>query len=116
MNQINSEDDSLSKYANLYQIVLNIPYAKVATYKQLAILTGNMTARQVGYAMSKSPKRFQGKYVPWHRVVNSQGKVSVRNYGEPDPLQLILLQDEGVLISTNGKINFDLHLWESGLN
>lgn len=66
---------SAGTYARIYAIVRRIPRGKVATYGQVAALAGLPgRARQVGYALSALP---DGTTVPWHRVINAQGMLSL---------------------------------------
>ena len=60
--------------ATVYRVVRQIPRGKVATYGQLAALLGYpRAARAVGYAMKRCPH-----HIPWQRVVNARGGISLR--------------------------------------
>ncbi len=81
-------------------VVARIPRGRVATYGQLASLAGLPgRARLVGRALRVVP---DGVDVPWHRVVNAQGKISARGdaLGHED-LQAALLEREGVRFAGN---------------
>jgi methylated-DNA-protein-cysteine methyltransferase related protein len=97
---------------DVYALVKTIPKGKVATYGQIAALL-NMPrhARHVGNALSALPAN---KKVPWHRVVNSEGRVSLRlahwDSGS-DTLQRILLEAEGVMFDDSGKIDLKIFAW-----
>ena len=95
-------------YQRIYKLVKQIPKGQVATYGQIAKMVGNCGPRQVGYAMSHTPANMK---IPWHRVINSQGRVSVRKQGSEDPLQIQLLKNEGVLFSKSGRIDFAEYAW-----
>ena len=84
-----------SSYLKIYAAVSRIPKGRVATYGQIAALAGlPRQARLVGYAMHALPADSD---VPWHRVVNAAGKVSIRSDGMGhDELQAQLLRREGV--------------------
>ncbi len=86
----------------IYALVSAIPKGQVATYGQLARALGAPRhARAVGRALSQLP---EGSEVPWHRVVNAQGRVSQR--GEPiDNLQRRLLETEGVCFDERARVN-----------
>ena len=89
---------------NFYEkmgIVCNaIPYGKVATYGQSALLCGKpKNSRQVGYGLREN---LAGDVVPAHRVVNSKGELSDAVHFEFPTLQKMLLQEEGVEVSWNG--------------
>ena len=65
----------------IYDMVGRIPYGKVATYGQIAHLAGYPgRARQVGYALAGMPEEMD---LPWHRVINAQGKISPRAIANP---------------------------------
>ena len=84
-----------SSYPKIYAAVSRIPKGRVATYGQIASLAGlPRQARLVGYAMHALPAESD---VPWHRVVNAAGKISIRGDGlGHDELQAQLLRREGV--------------------
>ena len=83
----------------IYRSVARIPYGKVATYGQIAILAGYPgRARQVGYALAGMPEELD---LPWHRVINAQGKVSPRTHSKFHLFQYELLEGEGVVFEDN---------------
>jgi methylated-DNA-protein-cysteine methyltransferase related protein len=80
----------------VYAIVRRIPAGRVATYGQVATLAGFPgRARQVGYALAALPS---GTAVPWHRVINAQGRLSldVSIAGSAGLAQRQRLEAEGV--------------------
>lgn len=89
-----------SIYTNLYYV----PKGRVITYGQLAKLAGFPNhSRHVGKVLSKLPKESQ---LPWHRVVNAQGKISLQ--GERFERQRKRLEEESVVIKENGRVlNFE---------
>ena len=84
-----------NNYPRIYAVVSRIPRGRVATYGQIAALAGlPRQARLVGYSMHALPA---DSAVPWHRVVNAAGKISIRSNGlGHDDLQAQLLRREGV--------------------
>jgi methylated-DNA-protein-cysteine methyltransferase related protein len=86
---------SRSSYAGIYSVVSRIPKGRVATYGQVANLAAlPRQARLVGYALNVLP---QDTSVPWHRVVNAQGRISPRSSDlGHDDLQAQMLAREGV--------------------
>ena len=99
-------------YAHIYAMVKKIPRGKVATYGQIAALAGMPRhARQAGYALAATPASLT---IPWHRVINAKGHVSLRlrhwDSGSDD-LQRILLESEGVVFDANGRINLEKFRW-----
>ena len=84
------------------RIIKAIPQGKVMTYGQIAAYAGNPRgARQV----SRILHSMSGKHeLPWFRVVNSQGKVSLRE-GSGGELQTALLISEGVVFDFKNRID-----------
>jgi methylated-DNA-protein-cysteine methyltransferase-like protein len=82
-------------YRRIYAVVSRIPRGRVATYGQVAAVARlPRQARLVGYALNVLPS---DSAVPWHRVINAKGQVSVRGNGlGHDELQAKLLKREGV--------------------
>jgi methylated-DNA-protein-cysteine methyltransferase-like protein len=98
-------------YERIYAVARKIPRGRVATYGQVARLAGLPGhARQVGYAMAALKP---GVRVPWHRVINAQGKVSLRRAGPGAGVrQRQLLEREGVKFGPAGRVSLDRYRWE----
>jgi methylated-DNA-protein-cysteine methyltransferase-like protein len=62
-------------------------------------------ARWVGAAMAACPDD-----VPWQRVINAQGKVSVRR-GGGEQLQRHLLEEEGVAFDDRDRVDLKQYGW-----
>src|SRR5262245_8556080 len=94
----------------IYAVVSRIPKGRVATYGQVAALAGlPRQARFVGYALHALPTDSD---VPWHRVVNAAGKISLRADAlRHDELQAHLLRREGVRF-VNGTIPLARYRWQ----
>jgi len=93
----------------VYAIVRRVPRGKVVTYGQVAALAGTpRAARAVGQAMRRCPGG-----VPWHRVVNSQGRVSRRRHAEGMVSQRLLLEGEGIRF-IRGRIDLRRYRWRVG--
>ena len=97
-----------NSYNRLYDIVRRIPAGKVATYGQIAEMAGGYSPRQAGYAMAAVPA---DSGIPWHRVINSQGRISIRSHGEECWDQRELLEQEGVHFSESGKVDLKRFGW-----
>jgi methylated-DNA-protein-cysteine methyltransferase-like protein len=96
-------------YQRIYKIVKRIPRGRVATYGQIATLAGlDGHARQVGYALHSLPDRSD---IPWHRVINAKGEVSPRSKSDSHELQRMLLEEEGVVFSLDGRIDLKRYRW-----
>ena len=93
----------MSVFEKIYEVVKNIPYGKVATYGQVALLAGNSRwARVVGYALHNNP---DPQNIPCHRVVNREGRVaSGYAFGGSD-IQRELLEKEGIVFEKDGHID-----------
>lgn len=93
-------------FFRVYALVRKIPRGKVATYGQIARALGSPhAARTVGWAMHACPAD-----VPWHRVVNARGEISLRptiGYHE----QRARLKAEGVRFNRMGKIDLQKYGW-----
>jgi methylated-DNA-protein-cysteine methyltransferase-like protein len=99
-----------SSYTRIYSIVRRIPRGRVATYGQIARLAGLPGhARQVGYALHAL---HSATAVPWQRVVNAAGAISLRpmNGGLS---QRLLLEKEGVRFDARGRIALTTYGWRA---
>ncbi len=97
-------------YQRIYDMVRRVPYGKVTTYGRIAELVGGCTARMVGYAMA-ALKSGSHPDVPWQRVINAKGKVSVHGDGIGNAMQRAILEDEGVVFDANDKVDFRVVGW-----
>ena len=66
-------------------------------------------ARQVGYALHSLP---EGSEVPWQRVINARGEVSLRSEAGWEHYQRHLLEEEGVVFKDSGRVDLDRYRWE----
>ena len=96
-------------YDQDYRLVRSIPPGCVATYGQIARLLGQPhAARTVGWALQGLPAR---SGVPWQRVVNAAGRISLPN-PQAAAEQRRLLEGEGVVFSSTGHIDLRRFGWE----
>jgi methylated-DNA-protein-cysteine methyltransferase-like protein len=98
-------------HERIYAIVRQIPSGQVATYGQVAELANlSGQARLVGYALYRVDTSSD---IPWHRVINAKGEISYspRRRGA-DYRQRILLEQEGVMFSSEGKVNLRTYRWQ----
>lgn len=97
----------------ILQVVALIPYGKVATYGQIAKMAGlPKHARLVGRVL----QQVEDKPLPWYRVINSQGKISLSKLdAQGDNLQIIKLQAENIVVNA-GKINLKLYQWDGEIS
>ena len=90
------------------EVIISIPAGRVMTYGAVAAAAGNArAARQVARVLHSMG---ESHGLPWHRVVNATGSVSLR--GEGGELQRGLLAAEGVECGLNGRIDLAQHHYE----
>jgi methylated-DNA-protein-cysteine methyltransferase-like protein len=106
-------------YEQVYAVVRRVPRGKITTYGRVAEMLGRpRAARAVGYALNGlKDKKGQAEYddVPWQRVINSQGRISIVNREHGAEQQADLLRLEGVRVSSDLRIDLNRYLW-SGLH
>lgn len=89
-------------YDRIYEAVMQIPYGRVATYGQIAVMAGNRYyARAVGNALHNNPAP---EVIPCYRVVNYQGKLAPNFALGGENIQKQLLENEGVEV-IDGKVD-----------
>jgi methylated-DNA-protein-cysteine methyltransferase-like protein len=105
--------------SKVWEIVRQIPRGKVTTYGRIAAIIATpdgMTlkeyegvgARWVGSAMAQCPDD-----VPWQRVINSQGKISIRKNSDGHIRQRELLEEEGVEFDAKDRIDLSRYGWDA---
>jgi len=101
-------------YEQVYAVVRRIPRGKVTSYGRVAQMLGRpRAARAVGYALNAlKDKDDQLAKVPWQRVVNSQGRISIVNREHSAQHQAEMLREEGVVVSPDLRIDLNIYLWE----
>lgn len=100
----------MNTFDKIYEIVKQIPKGKVATYGLVALLAGNpRLARVVGYALHVNP---EPGVIPCHRVVNRNGEVSTAFAFGGENMQRILLSEEGIEFTPDGKVDLNIYLWK----
>jgi methylated-DNA-protein-cysteine methyltransferase-like protein len=101
-------------YARIYAVVRRIPRGRVATYGQIAELAGLPGhARQIGYALHALP---EATVVPWHRVLNAQGGLSLRRESGGEITQRLRLEREGVRFNARERVALERVRWRPSRN
>ncbi len=101
-----------SRWERVYAVVRRIPRGRVATYGDVAALAGLPgRAREVGWALHALDDESR---VPWQRVVNARGEVSLRGEPAAARVQRALLEREGVRFGANGRIDLAKRRWPPG--
>ncbi|MCX7669150.1 MAG: methylated-DNA--[protein]-cysteine S-methyltransferase [Anaerolineae bacterium] len=99
-------------FERVYRLVCQIPAGKVASYGQIAALLGHpQAARTVGWALN-ALNGAQAVAVPWHRVINSAGRISIARADLSAALQRALLEAEGVEFDARGYVDMQRFGWE----
>ena len=107
-----ADTENPSTYALIYAVARKIPRGRVSTYGRVAELAGlGRAARQVGYAMAALPDHTT---VPWHRVINAQGRISLRRGTGGDLEQRFRLEAEGVAFDSGGRVSLERFGWNGG--
>jgi methylated-DNA-protein-cysteine methyltransferase-like protein len=97
-------------FQQVWDLVRQIPPGQVATYGQIAeILESPRAARTVGWALHSLP---EGSGVPWHRVINREGRISTSQHPQGYGEQRRLLETEGVEFDKRGRVNLQAHRWD----
>lgn len=101
-----TEQDTFPR--RIWQIVAAIPAGQVTTYGDIARLAGSpRAARQVGGVLKRLPA---GSKLPWHRVINRLGEISLTGSDLERQRQALLA--EGVDVSPEGKIALERYRWQ----
>ncbi len=110
MKIFNGDDNNMSYSFSerVKHLIKQIPPEKVATYGQIADYGGNMrTSRQVSWILHSCSRKDN---LPWHRVINSKGRISLPPYRGYET-QKNLLEKEGIVFKEDQSIDLDIYLW-----
>lgn len=101
------EQQDASFRQRVFQVIAAIPYGKVTTYGEVARLAGSpRAARQVGGVLKKLPA---GSTLPWHRVINRHGQISLQ--GEDFQRQRQALLEEGIIFAAHSTVDLSVYGW-----
>lgn len=97
-------------HEKVYRLVKQIPAGSISSYGDIAAALGlRSVARHVGHALSALPSTRRD--IPWHRVVNAAGRISLRADGAPSEEQARLLTAEGLAIDERGRVQHRTMHW-----
>lgn len=99
----------VTAYDRIYRVVRRVPRGRVATYGQIAEIAKASGPRQVGYALHALP---EGHDLPWHRIINAQGMISLDSGIGGAGLQRALLETEKVVFDEKGHIDLKRYQWK----
>ena len=108
VSKTKSEEPTIAE--QVWQVIALIPKGRVATYGQVAELAGLPGgARRVGKVLSQLPS---GTRIPWHRVVNASGGISLPEASGGYVRQQTRLKKEGIVFSASGRIPLRKYRWQ----
>lgn len=85
-----------------------VPTGKVATYGQIARITGHKgSARQVSWTLRTQTKKYG---LPWHRIIGVKGTIQIKDEGAL--MQQQRLEAEGVKVIGQGRIDLNVYQWQ----
>jgi methylated-DNA-protein-cysteine methyltransferase-like protein len=94
----------------VFAVVRRIPPGRVVSYGGVAALVGQpRAARGVGAALAALD---EDRDIPWWRVVNRNGEISISHHSLSRPLQRMLLEQEGVEFDSRGRIDWERFGWD----
>lgn len=98
----------MSKFKeSVIEVVRMIPEGKVVSYGQVALYVGvPRAARQVGWILNQLEEKVQ---VPWWRVVNNEGRISIKASKYTADDQKRLLVKEGIKVDDDFSFDIDKH-------
>jgi len=100
-----------SFFERVWLVVSQIPRGKVANYGQIAALLGHpQAARTVGWALNALNGQ-QADEVPWQRVINSAGRISISRADLSADIQRAMLEAEGVEFDARGYVDWKRFGW-----
>ncbi|MBC7588456.1 MAG: MGMT family protein [Chitinophagaceae bacterium] len=100
-----------SFFANVYDVVRQIPKGRVTSYGAIAFYLGTkLSARMVGWAMNGAHNVHPA--VPAHRVVNRNGMLTGKAHFNPPEKMQQLLEKEKIKVEKDTIINFEKMFWD----
>jgi methylated-DNA-protein-cysteine methyltransferase related protein len=108
--------------AIVWEIVRQIPSGKVSTYGQIASMIpppddadpasyDRLSPRWVGNAMN-AVSGVEEHEIPWQRVINSKGMISLPEGSRAALEQRTRLEAEGVVFDSQERVDFEVYGWE----
>ncbi len=93
----------------VWAMVRLVPFGRVVSYGGVAALLGQpRAARGVGGALAALP---DGSDVPWWRVINRNGEISIKGPMHGAAIQRMLLEREGVRFGPTGRVDWSMFGW-----
>ena len=90
--------------SRIIEEIKSIPGGKVSCYKDIALKAGLPNgARQVVRVLHSLSEKHN---LPWYRILRADGSIALES-GAGAELQAELLMNEGVTVSTGGKVDLE---------
>ena len=97
-------------HERVYRLVKGVPAGFVTTYGDVATMLGSpRVARHVGWALAALVDGPTD--VPWHRVINSRGRISFKGQTDRAEEQRRRLEAEGVTFNASGVVDLNTFRW-----
>ncbi len=113
--QPKSNDKTYSFFADVYDVVRQIPKGRVTSYGAIAAYLGTkLSARMVGWAMNAA--HIAKPAVPAHRVVNRNGMLTGKHHFPTATLMEELLKKEKVAVKDDTVVDFENKFWDPAEN
>lgn len=91
------------------EIVNRIPYGHVASYGQVALYCGvPRAAREVGWTLNTMENTIE---VPWWRVINTKGQITIKGSEFTPDFQKKLLESEGIVVNPDFTLEMEKYRW-----
>ena len=98
--------------ARIHDAVRSVPSGRVVSYGTIAEIVGRPgAARAVGSVLRSLPEDTD---VPWWRVINAQGELTIPRIHHGRAIQRALLEDEGVTVAEGGRVDMERYGWAGG--
>ena len=93
------------------RVVRSVPFGRVVSYGQVAVYLGfPRAARGVGWVLRQTKR----EELPWWRVVNNAGRISIKNWEHPAEEQRERLRSEGVEVGEDFSLEIEKYRFQAG--
>ena len=100
---------SSTQYQKIWDIIIKVPKGSISSYGRIADMAGlPRRARLVGSALKDAPKDMK---LPWHRILNADGRIAFPADSRLYKLQKERLMAEGIIVN-NGRVDLKKYLWQ----
>jgi methylated-DNA-protein-cysteine methyltransferase related protein len=107
------KEERVTFFQRAIEMVKQIPCGEVTTYGQISTLIAGTTrgARAVGFALAALSEE-EAKTVPWWRVINVHGRISISHSRHSVARQRELLEAEGVEFGEDDRVDLSRYGWD----